>query len=65
MTLVGFIPDAVNSEASITGLRIFFSGLPILGTLGAMYIMRNYDLTEEKANKISAELATRNEQKII
>lgn len=59
MTLVGFVPDAENSEASITGLRLFFSGLPIMGTLGAMYIMRNYDLTETKAVQISAELALR------
>ena len=59
MSLVGFVPDAVNSEASITGLRIFFSGLPILGTLGAIYIMRDYDLTEENAVAISAALANR------
>ena len=59
MTFVGFVPDAVNSEASVTGLRLFFSGLPILGTLGAMFIMRNYDLTEEKAVEISGELAKR------
>jgi GPH family glycoside/pentoside/hexuronide:cation symporter len=59
MTLVGFVPDAVNSEASITGIRLFYSGLPIVGTLGAMWIMRNYDLTEEKALEISAELQKR------
>tara|TARA_R110000868_G_scaffold229207_2_gene482223 strand:+ start:2950 stop:5322 length:2373 start_codon:yes stop_codon:yes gene_type:complete len=56
MSLVGFVPDAVNSEASITGLRLFYSGLPIVGTLAAMYIMRNYDLTEERAHQITAEL---------
>ena len=59
MTLVGFVPDTVNSEASITGIRLFYSGLPILGTLGAMWIMRNYDLTEEKAIEISVELDKR------
>jgi glycoside/pentoside/hexuronide:cation symporter, GPH family len=59
MTLVGFVPDAVNSDASITGLRLFYSGLPILGTLAAMYIMRNYDLTEEKAVGISKQLEKR------
>jgi GPH family glycoside/pentoside/hexuronide:cation symporter len=59
MTLVGFIPDAVNSEASITGIRLFYSGLPIVGTLAAMWIMRNYELTEEKALEISAELKKR------
>ena len=61
MALVGFVPDTVNSEASITGIRLFYSGLPILGTLGAMWIMRNYDHTEEKALEISAELARRKE----
>jgi GPH family glycoside/pentoside/hexuronide:cation symporter len=63
MTLVGFVPDTVNSEASITGIRLFYSGLPILGTLGAMWIMRNYDLTEEKALLISAKLAKRKSEK--
>lgn len=59
MTLVDFVPDTVNSEASITGIRIFYSGLPILGTLGAMWIMRNYNHTEERALEISAELQSR------
>jgi GPH family glycoside/pentoside/hexuronide:cation symporter len=59
MSLVGFVPNTVNTEASITGIRLFYSGLPILGTLTAMWIMRNYDHTEEKALEISAELALR------
>lgn len=57
MTAVGFDPNsAANSEFAITGLRAFYSGVPILGTLIAMYVMRNYDLTEEKANEITKEL---------
>ena len=59
MTVVGFVPDTVNSEASITGIRIFYSGLPIFGTLIAMWIMRKYDLTEARAREISAELNRR------
>ena len=59
MTLVGFVPDTVNTEASITGIRLFYSGLPIAGTLAAMWIMRNYNLTEERANEISEELKKR------
>jgi GPH family glycoside/pentoside/hexuronide:cation symporter len=59
MSLVGFVPDTVNSEASITGIRLFYSGLPIVGTLIAMWIMRNYDHSEEKALEISAELQKR------
>ena len=62
MAFVGFKPDAVNTEASIIGLRLFFSGLPMLGTLAAMYIMRNYDLTEDKAIEISNEIAKRKSQ---
>ena len=57
LSLVGFDPNAsTNSDAAITGLRIFYSGLPILGTLIAMWVMRNYNLTEEKANEITAAL---------
>ena len=57
MTFVGFNPDsATNSDYAITGLRIFYSAIPITGTLIAMYIMRNYDLTEERAHEITKEL---------
>ncbi len=66
ISLVGFTSDpATTSEFGITGLRLFFSGLPITGTLLAMLIMRNYDLTEEKASKISAQLKVRrNKEKV-
>lgn len=46
----------VQPESAITGLRLFFSGLPILGTLTAMYIMRNYEISEERANEIKEQL---------
>lgn len=60
MTLVGFDVDSgATSGAPMTGLRIFFSGLPMLGTLIAMLIMRGYDLTEEKANEVRQELDAR------
>ena len=59
MSLIGFVPDAVNSDSAITGLRLFYSGLPMAGTLAAMLIMRNYDLTEERANQITKELEKR------
>lgn len=60
MSLVGFAPDTgPQSEVAITGLRIFYSGFPILGTLIAMYVMKDYDLTEEKANEIRKKLNER------
>jgi len=66
MSYVGFDSGAeTQPEGAIDGLRFFFSGLPILGTLIAMYVMRNYDVTEERANEIRAELDNRKSATII
>ena len=55
MTLVGFAPDAASQpEGAVDGLRLFFSGVPILGTAIAMLVMRKYDVTEERAHEIRA-----------
>lgn len=60
MSAVAFKAGApTQPEGAITGLRLFFSGIPILGTLIAMWAMRNYDLTEEKARAIKQELDIR------
>lgn len=60
MSLVGFNPNLpVQTESAVTGLRLFFSGIPIFGTLVAMLIMRNYDLTEQKAREIKIALDNR------
>ncbi len=60
MSSVGFDTSAATqTEGAVTGLRLFFSGIPILGTLIAMWVMRNYDLTEEKARGIKKELEDR------
>ena len=57
MAWVGFTPDAATQpEGAVTGMRMFYSGFPILGTLLAMWIMKDYDLTEEKAMAIKAQL---------
>ncbi|NUO01425.1 MAG: MFS transporter [Saprospiraceae bacterium] len=57
MSWVGFIPNAeVQPEGAVSGLRFFFSAVPIIGTLAAMWIMRNYDVTEERAHEIRAEI---------
>jgi GPH family glycoside/pentoside/hexuronide:cation symporter len=60
MSVVSFKAGAeTQPEGAVTGLRLFFSGVPILGTLIAMWVMRNYDLTEAKANEIKNELKAR------
>ncbi len=63
LTYVGFdsTPGAIQTEASITGLRFFFSGVPIFGTLIAIAVMWNYSVSEERANEIKAELIKRKE----
>ena len=57
MTFVGFDANLdVQPEGAITGLRLFYSGFPILGTLIAILIMRNYSLSEQRANEIKKAL---------
>ncbi len=64
LSVVGFDATAeTQSESAITGLRLFYSGLPILGTLLAIYIMRDYGLTEDRANDIRNELDRRKREK--
>ena len=60
MSVVAFKAGApTQPEGAVTGLRIFFSGVPIFGTLIAMWVMWNYDLTEKKARAIKKELDDR------
>ena len=60
MSMVGFNPDlATQPDGAVFGLRVFYSGFPIIGTIIAIFVMRNYDVTEERANEISKELEKR------
>ena len=60
LTVVGFDGNAaVQPEGAVDGLRLFFSGLPMLGTIAALYLMHDYDVDEAKANQIRAELQAR------
>lgn len=42
-------------------MRSFYSLLTIAGVVGAILIMKNYDITQEKAEQIKAELAEKRE----
>nr|WP_299485895.1 MFS transporter [uncultured Allomuricauda sp.] len=60
MAWVGYTPDApTQPDGAITGMRLFYTFFPILGTIGAMLIMRKYDITEERANAVVVELEKR------
>ncbi|OJJ21697.1 glycosyl hydrolase [marine bacterium AO1-C] len=60
LSYVGFNADAgAQSEATLIGLRAFYSGVPIGGTLIAMLVMWNYSVDEARALEIRAELDER------
>jgi GPH family glycoside/pentoside/hexuronide:cation symporter len=62
MSLVGFVPDApVQAAGAVTGLRVAYSVVPIIGTLLAVAVIWSYDITEQRANEIRAELDRRRE----
>ena len=62
MTLVGFVPDApVQVDGAVTGIRVAYTLVPIVGTLIAVAVMRGYDITEQRANEIRAQLTERRE----
>jgi len=63
LSYVGFDANAGSqSEATLLGLRAFYSGVPIFGTLIAIVVMWNYSVDEKRAKEIRAELDKRNAQ---
>ena len=53
MSYVGFNPDAgVQTDEAINGLRLAYTLIPITGTLLAIYVMKDYEIDEEEANRI-------------
>lgn len=60
LKLVGFDGSAATQTAeTITNLRIADISIPAITAALAIWVMWNYDLTEEKSNEISAELFKR------
>jgi GPH family glycoside/pentoside/hexuronide:cation symporter len=66
ITVVGFNSDlaTTDQQAAVDGLHAFFCFFPMIGTILAMLIMRNYSITEERATKIRAELEKRKNTQI-
>lgn len=53
LSIVHYIPNAATqSDSTMFWLRISFSGIPILGTLGAIWSMKDYDIDETKALEV-------------
>ncbi|WP_299887195.1 MFS transporter [uncultured Lacinutrix sp.] len=59
--LVGFNSDlpTLDQQGAVDGLHAFFCFFPTLGTIAAMYIMRDYEVSEERASEIRAALDKR------
>ena len=61
---VGFNPElsTIDQQEAVNGLHAFFCFFPMVGTLLAMYIMKDYDIDEERANEIRTALDKRKAQ---
>ena len=58
LSFVGF--DAGNvTESAVTGMRAFYSLLPIAGVIGAVLIMKNYDITEARVAQLKEQLVAK------
>ena len=61
LMIVGFDADNVT-ESAVTGMRSFYSLLPIAGVISAILIMKNYDISEQKAAEIKKALEERKQK---
>jgi len=60
LTFIEFKSGAPTQTAqTMFELRLFFSLVPILGTLISIWVMSDYDVSEEKATEISTQLKAR------
>ena len=60
LSVIGFDQtSAAQSEETLTLLRLSYIIIPCVGTLIAIFAMRNYDLDEHKANEIRSQLEAR------
>ncbi|MGB0878973.1 MAG: MFS transporter [Polaribacter sp.] len=60
--IVGFDADNVT-ESAVTGMRLFYTLLPVAGVIGAILIMKDYDVTEKRAIEVRKELDKRKAEK--
>ena len=65
--LSGFILSAIGfdqsvaqqTEETLSMLRLAYIAIPITGTVLAIFVMRNYDLDEQRATEIREQLEAR------
>lgn len=65
LSLIGFDQNAaVQSDETLALLRLSYILIPTVGTSIAIYVMRDYDLDEQRANDIRAQLQEKQAQKV-
>ena len=65
LSLIGFDQNAaVQSDETLALLRLSYILIPTVGTSIAIYVMRDYDLDEQRANYIRAQLQEKQAQKV-
>ena len=62
---VGFNPDTpvIEQQGSVDGLHAFFCFFPVIGTLAAMWVMKDYSIDEKCATEIRSALVERRNAK--
>ena len=64
LSLVSFVSNApTQTDDTMFWLRIFFVGIPILGTSFAIWVMKDYDIDEAKAREVRDLLEKRKNNK--
>jgi GPH family glycoside/pentoside/hexuronide:cation symporter len=64
LTIIDFKSGApTQTYETMFNLRLFFSAVPLFGTLAAIWVMRDYDVNEEKVKEIRAQLDQKKESK--
>jgi GPH family glycoside/pentoside/hexuronide:cation symporter len=60
LTMAGIEPSAeIQSADAIRNLRILFSTVPFIFTMGAVFLIARYPLTEEKVEELKHKLAVK------
>ena len=63
LAIYGFRANAVQSEATIQGIKMFLSWLPAVGTVLSILFISIYPLSEKKMKDISLQLETKRAKK--
>ena len=59
MTTTGFVPNVVQTETSLLGLRVLFAGLPFLGFVVGALLFRSFSLDDDGGDGVRSAASLR------